>query len=58
MRRIWLYWFFVILLILGIIFFSLAIAKAVEYQCHIPTDTGTYRIYKAPWCELHKDLNK
>jgi hypothetical protein len=40
MGRIWSYWFFVILLILGIIFFSIAIAKAAEYQCHIPTNTS------------------
>jgi nucleoside recognition membrane protein YjiH len=58
MRRIWSYWSFVILLILGIIFFSIAIAKAAEYQCHIPTDTVTYRIVKAPGCELQEDLYK
>ena len=58
MRRIWSYWSFVILLILGIIFFSIAIAKAAKYQCPIATDTVTYRIVKAPWCELQKEFNK
>jgi len=40
MRRIWSYWSFVILLILAILYFSIGIVKAAEYQCPVPTDTG------------------
>ena len=58
MRSIWAYWFVVILLILAILYFSIRIVKAAEYQCHVLTDTGTYKIYKAPWWELQKEFNE
>jgi len=58
MRSIWAYWFVMILIILVIVYFSLGIVKAAEYQCHVLTDTGTYRIYKAPWWELQKEFDK
>jgi len=48
MRRIWVYWF---IIILAILVFSLGIVEAV-------TDTGTYKIYKARWWELQKEFNK
>ena len=55
MRKIWVYWFVIILTILV---FSLGIVEAAAYQCHVITDTGTYKIYKAPWWELQKEFNK
>ena len=55
MRRIWVYWF---IIILAILVFSLGIVEAAEYQCHVITDTGTYKIYKARWWELQKEFNK
>ncbi|NIS71859.1 MAG: hypothetical protein GTO12_23895 [Proteobacteria bacterium] len=55
MRRIWVYWF---ILILAILVFSLGIVEAAEYQCHVITDTGTYKIYKARWWELQKEFDK
>jgi hypothetical protein len=55
MRRIWVYWF---IIILAILVFSLGIVEAPEYQCHVITDTGTYKIYKARWWELQKEFNK
>jgi len=58
MRSVWTYWFIIILIILAILYFSMGIAKAGEYQCHVLTDTGTYKIYKAPWWELQKEFNK
>ena len=58
MRGVWTYWFIIILIILAILYFSMGIAKAGEYQCHVLTDTGTYKIYKAPWWELQKEFNK
>jgi len=58
MRSVWTYWFIIILIILAILYFSMGIAKAAEYQCHVLTDTGTYKIYKAPWWELQKEFNK
>ena len=58
MRSIWAYWSLIILLILAILYFSIGIVKAAEYQCHVLTDTGTYKIYKAPWWELQKEFNK
>ena len=58
MRGVWTYWFIIILIILAILYFSMGIAKAAEYQCHVLTDTGTYKIYKAPWWELQKEFNK
>jgi hypothetical protein len=36
----------------------MGIVKAAEYQCHVLTDTGTYKIYQSPWWELHKELNE
>ena len=47
MRRIWYYWSFVILLILAILYFSIGIVKAAEYQYPVSTDRGPYGIYKA-----------
>jgi hypothetical protein len=47
-----------ILLILAILYFSIGIVKAAEYQCHVLTGTGAYRIYKAPWWELQKEFNQ
>ncbi len=58
MRRLCAYWSVIILLSLAILYFSIGIVKAAEYQCHVLTDTGTYRIYKAPWWELQKEFNK
>lgn len=58
MRSLWAYWFVIILLILAILYFSLGIVKAAEYQYHFLTDTGTYKIYKAPWWELQKEFNQ
>ena len=58
MRGIWAYWYVLILLILAILFFSIGIVKAAEYQCHVLTDTGTYKIYKAPWWEHQKEFNE
>lgn len=58
MRGRWAYWFVIFLLILAIIYFSFGIVKAAEYQCHFLTDTGTYKIYKAPWWELQKEYNQ
>jgi len=58
MRSIRAYWFAIILLILTILYFSIGIVKAAEYQCHVLTDTGTYRIYKAPWWELQKEFDE
>jgi len=58
MRSVWAYWFIITLIILAILYFSIGIAKAAEYQCHVLTDTGTYKIYKAPWWELQKEFNK
>ena len=55
MRKIWVYW---LAMILAILYFSIGIVKAAEYQCHVLTDTGTYRIYKAPWWELQKEFDK
>ena len=58
MRSKWAYWSLIILLILAILYFSIGIVRAAEYQCHVLTDTGTYKIYKAPWWELQKEFNK
>jgi hypothetical protein len=58
MRSIRAYWFAMILLILAILYFSIGIVKAAEYQCHVLTGTGAYRIYKAPWWELQKEFNQ
>jgi hypothetical protein len=58
MRSVWAYWFLIILIILAILYFSMGIAKAGEYQCHVLTETGTYKIYKAPWWELQKEFDK
>lgn len=58
MRRLWTYWSIIILLTLAILSFSIGIVKAAEYQCHVLTDTGTYKIYKAPWWELQKEFNQ
>ena len=58
MRSIWAYWSVIILIILVILYFSIGIVKAAEYQCHVLTDTGTYKIYKAPWWELQNEFNK
>jgi hypothetical protein len=45
MRRIWVYWLTVIL---AITYFSTGIVKAAEYKFHVITDTGTYKVYRAP----------
>jgi hypothetical protein len=58
MRSIWSFWFVIILLILAILYLSIGIVKAAEYQCHVLTDTGTYKIYKAAWWELQKEFNE
>ena len=58
MRSIWAYWFVIILISLAILYFSIGIVKAADYQCHVITDTGTYKIYKAPWWELQKEFNE
>jgi hypothetical protein len=58
MTRLRVYWSVIILLTLAILYFSIGIAKAAEYQCHVLTDTGTYKIYKAPWWELQKEFNQ
>ena len=58
MRSIWSFWIAIILLILAILYFSIAIAQAAEYQCHVLTDTGTYKIYKAAWWELQEEFNE
>jgi hypothetical protein len=58
MRRLGIYWSVIILLTLAILYFSIGIVKAAEYQCHVLTDTGTYKIYKAPWWELQKQFNQ
>ena len=58
MRSIWTYWFVTIVIILAILYFSIGIVRAAEYQCHVLTDTGTYKIYKAPWWELQKEFNE
>jgi hypothetical protein len=47
MIRIWSYWSFVILLILAILYFSIGILKAAEYQCPVSIDRSPYGIYKA-----------
>ena len=58
MRSKWAYWSLIILLILAILYFSIGIVRAAEYQCHVLTDTGTYKIYKARWWELQKEFNE
>ena len=58
MRSIWVYWSLITLLILATLYFSMGIVKAAEYQCHVLTDTGTYKIYKSPWWELQKEFNE
>ena len=58
MRSIWAYWFVIILISLAILYFSIGIVKAADYQCHVITDTGSYKIYKAPWWELQKEFNE
>ena len=55
MRRMLVFWF---MILLAILYFSLGIARAADYQCHVLTDTGTYRIYRAPWWELQKEFNR
>jgi hypothetical protein len=55
MRRMLVFWF---MILLAILYFSLGIARAGDYQCHVLTDTGTYRIYRAPWWELQKEFNR
>ncbi len=45
-------------MVLAILYCSIGIVKAAEYQSHVLTDTGAYKIYKAPWLELQKEFNK
>ena len=55
MRRMLVFW---LMILLAILYFSLGIARAADYQCHVLTDTGTYKIYRAPWWELQKEFNR
>lgn len=55
MRRIWVYWLTVILAITCL---SPGIVRAAGYQCHVLTDTGTYKIFKAPWWKVQEEYNK
>jgi hypothetical protein len=40
---------------LGIVYFLVGIARGAEYKFHVITETGTYRVYKAPWEELQQE---
>jgi len=55
MRRMWSYWF---VIILAVTYFSAGIVKAAEYKFHVITDTGTYKIFKAPWWEVQQEYNR
>ena len=55
MQRIWLYW---LVIVLVITYFSPGIVKAAEYKFHIITDTGTYKVFKAPWWEVQEEYNR
>lgn len=55
MRRMLVFW---LMILLAILYFSLGIARAADYQCHVLTDAGTYKIYRAPWWELQKEFNR
>jgi hypothetical protein len=55
MRRIWVYWLVIIVVIL---YFSIGIVKAAEYQSHVFTGSDTYKTYKTPGREFQKEFNK
>ncbi len=55
MRRIWLYW---LLIVLVITYFSTGIVRAAEYKFHVITDTGTYKVFKAQWWEVQEEYNR
>ena len=55
MRRMWSYW---LVIILAVTYFSAGIVKAAEYKFHVITDTGTYKVYRAPWWELQQEYNR
>jgi hypothetical protein len=55
MRSIWSFWFVIVLLILAILYFSIGIVTAAEYQCHVLTDTG---IYMQDGSNLRSTLNQ
>ena len=55
MRRIWLYW---LVITLAVTYFLAGIVKGAEYKFNVITDTGTYKVYKAPWWELQEEYKK